>query len=113
MLCGNMVKIITPDGDATIVICTKVEVVRLGSNNIWLEEGPRWSIAGMVHNYDIVCMQNYVIIPLVRFCDVLYIKLCIDHANIFINSSPENQKHTVGFPSFSFGLPPVPIGNRS
>jgi hypothetical protein len=24
MLCGNMVKIITPDGDATIVICTKV-----------------------------------------------------------------------------------------
>jgi hypothetical protein len=62
-----------------------------------------------MHNYyyDIVCMQNYVIIPLVRFCDVLYIKLCIDHANIFINSSPENQKHTVGFPSFSFGLPPV------
>jgi hypothetical protein len=62
-----------------------------------------------MHNYyyDIVCMQNYVIIPLVRFCDVLYIKLCIDHANIFINSSLENQKHTVGFPSFSFGLPPV------
>jgi hypothetical protein len=47
MLCGNTVKIITPDDDATIVILTKVEVVRLGSNNIWLEEGPRWSIAGM------------------------------------------------------------------
>jgi hypothetical protein len=30
MLCGNTVKIITPDGDATIVILTKVEVVRLG-----------------------------------------------------------------------------------
>jgi hypothetical protein len=27
MLCGNTVKIITPDGDATIVILTKVEVV--------------------------------------------------------------------------------------
>jgi hypothetical protein len=50
MLCGNTVKINTPDGDATIVICGKVEVVRLGSNNIWLEEGPRWSIAGMCHH---------------------------------------------------------------
>jgi hypothetical protein len=49
-MCGNMVKIITPDGDATIVICTKVEVVRLGSNNIWLEKGPRRSIAGMCHH---------------------------------------------------------------
>jgi hypothetical protein len=48
-----------------------------------------------MHNYyyDIVCMQNYVIIPLVRSCDVLYIELCIDHANIFINSSPENHKY--------------------
>jgi hypothetical protein len=29
-----------------------------------------------MHNYyyDIVCMQNYDIIHLVRFCDVLYIK---------------------------------------
>jgi hypothetical protein len=50
MLYGNTVKIVTPDGDATIVICTKVEVVRLGSNNIWLEKGPRWSIAGMCHH---------------------------------------------------------------
>jgi hypothetical protein len=50
MLCGNMVKIITPNGDATIVICTKVEVVRLGSNNIWLEKGPRLSIARMCHH---------------------------------------------------------------
>jgi hypothetical protein len=48
-----------------------------------------------MHNYyyDIVCMQNYVIIPLVRFCDVLYIELCIDHDSIFINSSPENHKY--------------------
>jgi hypothetical protein len=39
-----------------------------------------------MHNYyyDTVCMQNYDIIPLVRFCDVLYIKLCIDHAKIFL-----------------------------
>jgi hypothetical protein len=40
MLYRNTVKMITPYGDATIVICTKVEVVRLGSNNIWLEKGP-------------------------------------------------------------------------
>jgi hypothetical protein len=70
---------------------------------------------GCMHNYyyDIVCMHNYDIIHLVRFCDVLYIKLCIDHANIFINSSPENQKHMVGFPVFSVGLPPLPSGYRS
>jgi hypothetical protein len=48
-----------------------------------------------MHNYyyDIVCMQNYDIIHLVRFCDVLYIELCMDHANIFIKSSPENHKY--------------------
>jgi hypothetical protein len=63
--------------------------------------------------YDIVCMQNYVIIPLVRFCDVLYIELCIDHANIFINSSPENHKYMFGFPVFSLGLPALPTGYRS
>jgi hypothetical protein len=40
MLYGNTVKIITPNGDATIVICTKVEVVRLGSNNIGWERNP-------------------------------------------------------------------------
>jgi hypothetical protein len=47
-----------------------------------------------MHNYyyGIVCMQNYDIIPLVRFCDVLYINLCIDHAKIFINLPPGNQK---------------------
>jgi hypothetical protein len=67
-----------------------------------------------MHNYyyDIVCMQNYVIIPLVGFCDVLYIKLCIDHANIFINSSPEKHKCMFGFPVFSLGLPALPIGYR-
>jgi hypothetical protein len=63
--------------------------------------------------YDIVCMQNYDIILLVRFCDVLYIELCIDHANIFIDSSPENHKYMFGFPVFSVGLPPVPTGYRS
>jgi hypothetical protein len=61
-----------------------------------------------MHSYyfDIICMQNYDIIYLVRFCDVLYIKLCIDHANIFINSSPENQKHMFGFPVFSITYRP-------
>jgi hypothetical protein len=54
--------------------------------------------------YDIVCMQNYDIIHLVRFCDVLYIKLCIDHAKIFINSSPENHKTMFGFSAFTVGL---------
>jgi hypothetical protein len=49
MLYENTVKISTPDGNASIVICTKEEVVRLNSNNIWLEKGPRWSIAGMCH----------------------------------------------------------------
>jgi hypothetical protein len=49
-------------------------------------------------------MQNYDIIPLVRFCDVLYIKLCIDHAKIFINSSPENHKTMFGFYAFTVGL---------
>jgi hypothetical protein len=63
--------------------------------------------------YDIVCMQNYVIIPLVRFCDVLYIELCIDHANICINSPPENHKYMFGFPVFSLGLPALPTGYRS
>jgi hypothetical protein len=63
-----------------------------------------------MHNYcyDIVCMQNYDIIPLVRFCDVLYIKLCIDHAKIFINSSPENHKTMFGF----LPLPSVYHSNR-
>jgi hypothetical protein len=67
-----------------------------------------------MHNYyyDIVCMRNYDIIPLVRFCDVFYIELCIDHANIFIKSSPENHKYMFGFPVFSLGLPPLPTGNR-
>jgi hypothetical protein len=60
-----------------------------------------------MHNYyyDIVCMQNYVISPMVGFCDVLYIKLCIKHANIYINSSPEKHKCMVGFSVFSRGLP--------
>jgi hypothetical protein len=52
-----------------------------------------------MHNYyyDIVCMQNYDIIPLVRFCEALYIKLCIDHAKIFINLPPGNHKNMFGF----------------
>jgi hypothetical protein len=68
-----------------------------------------------MHNYyyDIVCMQNYDIIPLVRLCEVLYISLCIDHAKIFINSLPENHKNMVGFSAFPDGLPPKPTGNRS
>jgi REP element-mobilizing transposase RayT len=47
-----------------------------------------------MHNYyyDIVSMQNYDIIAFVRFCEVLYINLCIDHAKIFINLPPRNQK---------------------
>jgi hypothetical protein len=43
----NTVKITTPDGDATIVICTKVEVVRLGSNNICMHD--------YHYHYGIVC----------------------------------------------------------
>ena len=34
MLYGNMVKIFIPDGDATIVVRRKKEMVRLDSNNI-------------------------------------------------------------------------------
>jgi hypothetical protein len=52
-----------------------------------------------MHNYyyDIVCMQNYDIIPLVRFCEVLYINLCIDHAKIYINLPPGNHKNMFDF----------------
>jgi hypothetical protein len=57
-----------------------------------------------MHNY------NYDIIHLVRFCDVLYIELCMDHANIFIKSSPENHKYMFGIPVFSLGLPALPTG---
>jgi hypothetical protein len=68
-----------------------------------------------MHNYyyDIFCMQNYDIIPLVWFCEVLYINLCIDHAKIFINLSQENHKNMFGFSAFHFGLPPKLTGNRS
>jgi hypothetical protein len=62
--------------------------------------------------YDIVCMQNYDIIHLVRFCEVLYINLCIDHAKIFINLPPGNHKNMFGFSAFHVGLPPKPTGNR-
>jgi hypothetical protein len=34
---------------------------------------------------------------LVRFCEVLYINLCIDHAKIFINLPPGNHKNIFGF----------------
>ena len=39
MLYGNMVKIFNPDGDATIVMRRKEEVVWLDWNNIWLGAG--------------------------------------------------------------------------
>jgi hypothetical protein len=53
-----------------------------------------------MHNYcdDIVCMQNYDIIPLVRFCEVFYINICIGHAKIFINLPLRNHEN-----SYSFG----------
>jgi hypothetical protein len=47
--------------------------------------------------YDIVCMQNYDIIPLVRFCEVLYINIRISHAKIFINLPPGNHTNVFGF----------------
>jgi hypothetical protein len=67
-----------------------------------------------MHNYycDIACMQNYDIIPLVRFCEVLYINLCISHAKIFINLPPGNHKNIFGFSAFHVGLPPKPTGYR-
>jgi hypothetical protein len=58
-------------------------------------------------------MKNYDIIHLVRFCDVLYIELCIDHANVSIKSSPENHKYMFGIPVFNLGLPALPTGYRS
>jgi hypothetical protein len=42
-------------------------------------------------------MQNYDIIALLRFCEVLYINLCIDHAEIFINLPPGNHKNMFVF----------------
>jgi hypothetical protein len=63
--------------------------------------------------YDIGCMQNYDIIPLVRFCEVLYIYLCIDHAKIFINLPPGNHKNMFGFSAFHVGLPLKLTGYRS
>jgi hypothetical protein len=68
-----------------------------------------------MHNYyyDIVCMQNYDIIPLVRFCEILYINLCKDHAKIFINLPPENHKNMFRFSAFHVCLPPKPTSNRS
>jgi hypothetical protein len=47
--------------------------------------------------YDIICMQNYDIIPLVRFCEVLYINICIGHAKILINLPPGNHTNVFGF----------------
>jgi hypothetical protein len=42
-------------------------------------------------------MQNYDIIHLLRFCEVLYINLCIGHAKIFINLPPGNHKNIFRF----------------
>jgi hypothetical protein len=47
--------------------------------------------------YDIVSMQNYDIIPSVRFCEVLYINIRIGHAKIFINLPPGNHTNVFGF----------------
>jgi hypothetical protein len=47
--------------------------------------------------YDIVCMQNYDIILLVRFCEVLYINIRISRAKIFINLPPGNHTNVFGF----------------
>jgi hypothetical protein len=58
-------------------------------------------------------MQNYDIIPLVRFCEVLYINLCIDGAKIFINLPLGNNKNMFGFYAFNVGLPLKPTGYRS
>jgi hypothetical protein len=57
--------------------------------------------------YDIVCMQNYDIIPLLRFCEVLYINIRIGHAKIFINLPPGNHEN-----SFSKSVKTVYRGNR-
>jgi hypothetical protein len=67
-----------------------------------------------MHNYyyDIICMQNYDIIPLVRFCEVLYINICIGHAKIFINLPPGNHENIFGFYTFHVGLPLKPTGYR-
>jgi hypothetical protein len=58
-------------------------------------------------------MQSYDIIPLVRFCEVIYINLCIDHAKIFINLPPGNHKIMFGFSAFKVGLPLKPTGYQS
>jgi hypothetical protein len=58
-------------------------------------------------------MQNYDIIPLVRFYEVLYINLFIDHAKIFINLPLGNHKNMFGFSAFHIGLLLIPIGYRS
>jgi hypothetical protein len=63
--------------------------------------------------YGIVCMQNYDIIALVRFCEVLYINLCIGHAKIFINLPPGNHKNMSGFSAFHVVLPLKSTGYRS
>jgi hypothetical protein len=47
--------------------------------------------------YNIVCMQNYDIIPLMRFCEVLYINIPIGDAKIFINLPPGNHTNVCGF----------------
>jgi hypothetical protein len=65
------------------------------------------------HQPSATSQPNRLIIHLVRFCDVLYIELCIDHANIFIKSSQENHKYMFGIPVFSLDLPALPTGYRS
>jgi hypothetical protein len=59
---------------------------------------------------DIVCMQNYDIIPLVMFCEVLYINIHIGHAKIFINLPPGDQVCLTGLPKKPSGNRSLPIG---
>jgi hypothetical protein len=87
MLYGNTVKIITLDGDATIVICTIITMTLF------------------------VC-KTMIIIHLVRFCEVLYINLCTGHAKIFINLPLGNHENIFGFSDFHVGLPPKLTGYR-
>ena len=58
MLYENMVKFFIPDGDATIVVRRKKEVVRLDSNNICMHA-----------YYYCICMHDY---KLLLWCGLLH-----------------------------------------
>jgi hypothetical protein len=68
------------------------------------------------YHYSIVCTiitMTLFVCKTMRFCEVLYINLCIDHAKIFINLPPGNHKNIFGFSAFHVGLLPKPTGYRS